>query len=87
MPSGNRRAVRHVAGWGLLILGVAGLLLPVLQGWLFIALGAMLLAPDVRIFARVLDWIEKRFPALRAPLHRARARFGHHDRTPGPEGH
>ncbi len=72
------RVVRHVIGWSLLVLGIAGLVLPVLQGWLFIALAALLLAPDVPFFARVLDWIERRFPALRHPIARARAKFGHH---------
>lgn len=78
------RVARHIAGWTLLFLGVAGLFLPVLQGWLFIAVAALLLAPDVPLFGRLLDWIEKRSPALRGPIHRARARFGHHDRNPEP---
>jgi uncharacterized membrane protein YbaN (DUF454 family) len=72
------RLVRHTLGWGLLVLGIAGLVLPILQGWLFIALAALLLAPDVPVFARLLHWIEKRFPVLRHPLQRVRARFGHH---------
>ena len=70
------RILRHALGWGLLVLGVAGLVLPVLQGWLFIALGALLLAPDVPFFAKVLDRIEHRLPALRHPIARMRARFG-----------
>jgi uncharacterized membrane protein YbaN (DUF454 family) len=78
-----RRAVRHILGWGLLILGIAGLVLPLLQGWLFIALAALLLAPDVPIFARLLSWIENRFPALRHPIRRVRAQFGHHPPTHG----
>jgi uncharacterized membrane protein YbaN (DUF454 family) len=77
------RAVRHILGWSLLILGIAGLVLPVLQGWLFLALAALLLAPDVPIFARLLNWIENRFPALRHPIRRVRARLGHHLPTHG----
>jgi hypothetical protein len=61
---------------GLLVLGVAGLVLPVLQGWLFIALGAWLLSPDVPVFARLLNWIEDRFPPLRSAIHHARRRVG-----------
>lgn len=72
------RVIRHVLGWGLLVLGIAGLVLPVLQGWLFIALAALLLAPDVPFFARLLGWVENRFPALRHPIQRVRARLGHH---------
>ena len=74
--------VRHVLGWSLLVLGIAGLVLPVLQGWLFIALAALLLAPDVPLFARLLGWIEGRFPALRHPIQRLRARFGHLHKRP-----
>jgi uncharacterized membrane protein YbaN (DUF454 family) len=84
MNTGVRGVVRHIVGWTLLVLGVAGLLLPVLQGWLFIALAALLLAPDVPLFGRLLDWIEKRFPALRRPIHRARARLGQSQRSPRP---
>lgn len=60
--------LRHVAGWGFLALGVAGLFLPVLQGWLFIGLGALLLSPDVPFFRRLVVWIERRSPALERGL-------------------
>ncbi|HPC82201.1 MAG TPA: PGPGW domain-containing protein [Thermoanaerobaculaceae bacterium] len=56
--------LRHVAGWTCLLLGVAGLFLPVLQGWLLIGLGALLLSPDVPLFRRLVSWIERRSPAL-----------------------
>jgi uncharacterized membrane protein YbaN (DUF454 family) len=75
------RVVRHILGWSLLVLGIAGLVLPVLQGWLFIALAALFLAPDVPLFGRLLSWIETRFPALHHPIQRLRARLGHpHER-------
>lgn len=70
-----RRVLRHVAGWGFLMLGIAGLVLPVLQGWLFIAVGAVLLAPDVPLFARLICWIEGRFPRLRRAVQRVRERL------------
>lgn len=75
MQSALRRLVRHGLGWGLLALGIAGLVLPVLQGWLFIALGALLLSPDIPFFARALSWAEERFPRLRGVIRRARARL------------
>lgn len=74
-----RTVIRHVAGWGMLVVGVVGLFLPILQGWLFIAIGAVLLAPDVPFFARLVGWIERRFPALRSGLRRIRERITHHD--------
>lgn len=74
--------LRHLLGWLLLVVGVAGLVLPILQGWLFIALGALLLAPDVPFFARLSAWIERRVPALAAPLRRWRRKLGHRDAPP-----
>jgi uncharacterized membrane protein YbaN (DUF454 family) len=71
-----RRLVRHVVGWGFLVLGVAGLALPVLQGWLFLSIGAFLLAPDVPLFARLLNRVESRFPAVRDTLDRLRRVLG-----------
>jgi uncharacterized membrane protein YbaN (DUF454 family) len=66
------RLLRHLAGWALIVLGVVGLVLPVLQGWLFIAMGSLLLAPDVPMFARLVAWVETHFPAVRAVLDRMR---------------
>ena len=56
--------IRQISGWTLIILGVAGLFLPVLQGWLFIGAGALLLAPHIRMFHRLAAWIHLRFPFL-----------------------
>ncbi len=69
------KLTRHLLGWSLIILGAAGLFLPILQGWLFIALGALLLSPDVPVFHRLVVWIERRFPAVTGPLDRLRARL------------
>lgn len=68
--------VRHALGWGFMVLGVVGSLLPILQGWLFFAAGALLLAPEVPFFRRVFCWIEARFPRLKRPLAKLRQRFG-----------
>lgn len=69
------KLLRHILGWSCLVLGIAGLVLPILQGWLFLALGALLLAPDIPIFKRMLDWIERKFPFLKKPLRRWRSRL------------
>ena len=63
---------RQVVGWAFIVLGVVGLFLPILQGILFIAIGAILLAPYVRIFRRLSAWIHKRFPGLRKYTNRFR---------------
>jgi len=68
--------LRHLLSWLCLILGVVGLVLPILQGWLFLALGAVLLDPDLPIFARLVCWIERRFPRVRRLLQKLRRRLG-----------
>lgn len=79
-PHIAKRIARQIAGWSLLVLGIAGLVLPILQGWLFIAIAAFLLAPDVPFFGRVLDRIELKIPVLRPTI--ARLRGERHKKHP-----
>ncbi len=67
-----RRVLRISLGIGSIILGIVGLVVPVLQGWLFLALGALLLSVDIPLFDRVVTWIEKKFPRVKKPLERLR---------------
>jgi len=76
----KRALIRQIAGWTLIAIGVAGLILPVIPGWLFLGAGALLLAPHVRLFHRFSAWIHARFPALRAQLRKFRS--GKPPRTP-----
>lgn len=57
-----RRFIRITIGISLLMLGLAGLVLPVLQGWLFLGTGALVLSRDVPLFARIVNWVSYRFP-------------------------
>ncbi len=59
-----KRTLRLVAGWIFLTLGVLGLFLPILQGILFLAIGIILLAPDIPPFKRLLEWLRKRYPRV-----------------------
>lgn len=56
--------VRIGAGLVMLILGIVGLVLPVLQGVLFLIVAAFLLAPYSRTIRRGLAWSKRRFPRL-----------------------
>ena len=56
------RLVRISLGTILILLGIPGLVLPILQGWLFLALGALLLSVDIPLFDRLVRWIEKKSP-------------------------
>ncbi len=58
------RYVRIVLGSIFLVLGVAGLALPLLQGVILIFLGVLLLAKDIPLFARIAEWVRSRFPEL-----------------------
>lgn len=68
-----RRWALLVAGWAFVVVGVAGLFLPFLQGVLFLFVGLALLSlasPRVRLLRMRLG---ARFPAFRAAEARARA--------------
>jgi len=66
------RIVRISLGTILILLGIPGLVLPILQGWLFLALGALLLSVDVPFFDRLVRWIEERVPPVKKPVERLR---------------
>lgn len=77
-------AVKHwsllVAGWGFVLLGIAGLFLPILQGILFITIGLIILT-NVHPWARAaVVRLRRRFPAVnrgyRLALARARRWIG-----------
>lgn len=57
-PSFSRKAM----GWSLLLLGVLGLVLPFLQGFLFLALGVFVLRDQHIWAARRWGWVQGRWP-------------------------
>lgn len=46
------------------MLGIVGLFLPVLQGILFLFIGAIILAPDVPFFHKIIEKLENRYPDI-----------------------
>lgn len=78
---GLGHAVRVIAGWFFIVLGLLGLVLPVLQGILFLAIGALLLAPYVPFFRRIKVYLFRRFPRMRKRIRvwkaQLAARIGH----------
>jgi len=56
------RAARIALGVGLLLLGLVGLVLPVLQGTLFLILGLTVLARESARVRRTLAWVQERAP-------------------------
>jgi uncharacterized membrane protein YbaN (DUF454 family) len=69
-----KRIIRLALGWTFIVLGVAGLFLPFLQGILFIALGLALIAPESEWAQNKLDWLRDRFPQMASGFDRAQER-------------
>ena len=67
-----KQIVRISLGSIAIILGLVGLVVPILQGWLFLALGALLLSVDIPFFDRIVTWIENRIPPVKKPVERLR---------------
>jgi hypothetical protein len=64
------RIVRITTGCVLLLSGVALGPVPILPGWPLVAIGVLLLAADVPLFARLIRRCEDRFPTLKGVLSR-----------------
>lgn len=56
--------VRITLGIVFLILGVIGSLLPILQGWVFFLLAALVLFPQSRFAVKACDKVEPKMPRL-----------------------
>lgn len=82
------RLLLWVFGTALVFLGVLGLFLPILQGVLFLILGAALLSVASQGFFRRLQRGLRRWPKLAARVDRARIRlhrrFGRNHQPPRP---
>jgi uncharacterized membrane protein YbaN (DUF454 family) len=63
-------ALRIALGIVFTILGVIGSLLPIMQGWIFFLLAALVLFPKSRFAVKACDKIEPRMPRLVAWLRR-----------------
>ena len=69
------RVVRITGGWIIFGVGVVFVILPVIPGTPLVILAAFLLAPEVPIFGRVLDWSKSRFSPLTTGIHDVNERF------------
>jgi hypothetical protein len=72
---GMTRYVRITLGSILVVLGLVGLALPILQGVLFIALGVLVLGKEIPLFARIAERFRSRFPQASRAAERARKRL------------
>jgi uncharacterized protein len=70
LPPAMILALRITLGIVFAILGVIGSLLPIMQGWVFFLLSALVLFPQSKFAIKSLDKIEKRMPRMVARLRR-----------------
>lgn len=59
-------------GWLFILLGIAGLFLPILQGILFLLIGLVLLSYESRMVRRFLAYLRLRYPKLSSKIQLAR---------------
>ncbi len=71
------RFVILVSGWFFIVLGILGLFLPILQGILFLAIGAYLLSLESPMARRFIERMRRRYPRLGATFDTARDRAAH----------
>jgi uncharacterized membrane protein YbaN (DUF454 family) len=69
-----RRIGVIVVGWAFIVLGIAGLFLPVLQGILFLLIGLLILSTEYVWAHNLLHKLRTRFPAIAKHMDRARER-------------
>lgn len=55
-----KAALRIAGGVGLVILGVIGLILPVMPGWIFLIPGLVILADYSPKIRKLLDWAKRK---------------------------
>jgi uncharacterized membrane protein YbaN (DUF454 family) len=71
----KKRSIHLIAGWSFILLGIAGLVLPFLQGFLFLLVGLLFLAREYPWASRILNWfrkwLKKHFPKAGKAFHQA----------------
>jgi uncharacterized membrane protein YbaN (DUF454 family) len=66
-----KRLLRLLIGWSFILLGIAGLFLPVLQGILFLLIGLIILAPEYAWAQKLLHKLQNRFPKIFEHAHQS----------------
>jgi hypothetical protein len=60
-----KKIVKIGVGLGLILIGIIGLILPVMPGWAFIIPGLIILAEYFPVVRRLLDWAKFRIEDVR----------------------
>ena len=54
-----RKTLRILSGIGLVILGIIGLIMPIMPGWVFLIPGLVILADYFPALRRLVDWVKR----------------------------
>lgn len=57
-----RHTLRFASGVGLVIIGIIGLILPVMPGWVFVIPGLIILGDYIPPIKRLVDWAKSKIP-------------------------
>jgi uncharacterized membrane protein YbaN (DUF454 family) len=72
MKAALKRALLLVLGWGFVLVGIAGLFLPILQGVLMILIGLFILSSEYVWAHHLLQKMKARYPKLSGKLEQAK---------------
>ena len=64
MKTHAKRILLLMVGWSFILLGIAGLFLPILQGVLFLLIGLMMLSSEYVWAHQLLRRLREKFPAI-----------------------
>lgn len=60
-----KKVLRIASGTALVLVGIVGLIVPVMPGWIFLIPGLLILGEDFPPAKRAADWLKARFEAAR----------------------
>jgi uncharacterized protein len=69
-----RRIAIEIVGWTFIVLGIAGLFLPFLQGILFLLIGLFILSMQYAWAHRLLHRLRERFPRIAEQFDKAKTK-------------
>jgi uncharacterized membrane protein YbaN (DUF454 family) len=67
-----KKILIYVVGWTFILIGIVGLVLPILQGVLFICVGLLILSKELPWANRLLLRLRKKYPKIGGVLEDAR---------------
>jgi uncharacterized membrane protein YbaN (DUF454 family) len=71
MKTRAKRILLLIVGWAFILLGIAGLFLPILQGVLFLLIGLMILSSEYVWAHHLLRRLREKFPSISRTLDQA----------------